>query len=272
MLPIEHILFPYDFSERSARTAPLVRSLAQRLGASVTLLHVIAPGTLEEPAHCAELNRVATEGLPGVRVTATSRPGDPAAIISDFARTENVGLIMMPTHGYGQLRGLLLGSVTAQVLADASCPVWTTAHVRSYNPADDEGMLRILCAVDREPCSAALMQWAAGFARNCNAGLHLVHAALSITDCPSFESEQTLQESVRSSCRAAVDQIRRSAGVEAPLSVAVGDVEEVVHDEVLRQHASMVVIGRGVLKGTLGRLRTQAHSIIRRSPCPVVCV
>jgi hypothetical protein len=69
-----------------------------------------------------------------------------------------------------------------------------------------------------------------------------------------------------------VEAIRKSAGVEAPLSVAVGDVEEVLHDEVLRQHASVVVIGLSVLKGKFGRLRTHAHSIIRRCPCPVICI
>ena len=272
MQPVRHILFPVDFSERSTLTLPFVRSMAHRLEASVTLLHVIPPGTAPDPAICAGLNRTATDMFEGVRMAIAVEPGDPATKIIDHAREHHINMIMMATHGYGAIRGMLLGSVTASVLADSPCAVWTTSHLRNYDTADEEGILRVLCAVDREPESAAVMQWASGFSRDLRAGLHLVHAALSITDCPSLESEQTLQESVRSSCRAAVEAIRKSAGVEAPLSVSVGDVEEVLHDEVLRQHASVVVIGLGVLKGKFGRLRTHAHAIIRRCPCPVICI
>jgi nucleotide-binding universal stress UspA family protein len=246
--------------------------MAQRLDASVTLFHVVPAGTAPDPSICAGLNRLATEHFEGVRMAVAVEPGDPATKIIEYARDHHIQLIMMPTHGYGALRSLLLGSVTASVLAEAPCAVWTTSHLRPYEQNDDDGMLRVLCAVDREPDSARVMQWASGFSRDLHAGLHLVHAALSITDCPSLDSEQTLQETVRSSCRAAVEAIRKSAGVEAPLSVSVGDVEEVVHDEVLRQHATAVVIGLGVLNGKLGRLRTHAHAIIRRCTCPVICI
>ncbi len=272
MQPIRHILFPIDFSERSALTVPFVRSMAQRLDASVTLFHVIPPGTTPEPQVCAELNRIAAETLDGVRTAIAVEPGDPATRIIEYARENHIHLVMMPTHGYGAVRSLLLGSVTASVLSEAPCAVWTTSHIRKYEQPEEDSNLRVLCAVDRESDSARVMQWASGFARDLKAGLHLVHAALSITDCPSLESEQSLQETVRSSCRVAVEAIRKSAGVEAPLSVSVGDVEEVVHDEVLRQHATVAVIGVGVLKGNFGRLRTHAHAIVRRCPCPVICV
>jgi len=36
---------------------------------------------------------------------------------------------MMPTHGLGGFRRFLLGSVTAKVLHDADCPVWTGVHL-----------------------------------------------------------------------------------------------------------------------------------------------
>jgi hypothetical protein len=54
--------------------------------------------------------------------------GDPASIITEYAARNRVDLIMMPTHGYGTFRSLLLGSVTAKVLHDAECPVWTGVH------------------------------------------------------------------------------------------------------------------------------------------------
>jgi hypothetical protein len=44
--------------------------------------------------------------------------GDPAHAITDFVASNKVDLVMMPTHGYGPFRQLLLGSVTAKVLHD----------------------------------------------------------------------------------------------------------------------------------------------------------
>jgi hypothetical protein len=40
-------------------------------------------------------------------------------------------LIMMPTYGMGSFRRHLIGSVTAKVLHDVACPVWTAAHVET---------------------------------------------------------------------------------------------------------------------------------------------
>src|ERR1035438_1854787 len=55
--------------------------------------------------------------------------GDPAGQIVDYARDHDIGLIVMATHGYGPFRRFLLGSVTAKVLHDAGCPVWTGPHL-----------------------------------------------------------------------------------------------------------------------------------------------
>ena len=64
----------------------------------------------------------------------------------------------MPTHGYGIFRSMLLGSVTAKVLHDAACPVWTGVHVEE-TPPNSAAFERILCAVDLTdksipPCSS----------------------------------------------------------------------------------------------------------------------
>jgi nucleotide-binding universal stress UspA family protein len=74
--------------------------------------------------------------------------GDPAQTIVTYAREHSIDLIMMPTHGYGPFRSLLIGSVTAKVLHDTGIPVWTSAH--STDPAlpASSPYERILCAVD----------------------------------------------------------------------------------------------------------------------------
>jgi len=63
------------------------------------------------------------------------KEGDPAQQIVEYARTTDVDLIMMPTHGYGRFRAALLGSVTAKVIHDSLCALWTSAHIQPpYSP------------------------------------------------------------------------------------------------------------------------------------------
>jgi hypothetical protein len=68
--------------------------------------------------------------------------------IVDAARRWGADLLMMPTHGRGTFRRLLLGSVTAKVLHDLECPVWTDVHSETAPPIEEIHCRRILCAVD----------------------------------------------------------------------------------------------------------------------------
>src|SRR5205085_1059021 len=63
------------------------------------------------------------------RVKRLVAEGEAAWHITQWASENDVDLIAMGTHAYGKSRGLLLGSVTAKVLHDVSCPVWTNALV-----------------------------------------------------------------------------------------------------------------------------------------------
>ena len=113
MPKIEHILFPYDFSKQCTLVAPYVRSVACRFGAKVTLLGVIPAAwdnkSPEMPALTGVLapeeeltgllDQAACGVFAGLPVESRTALGDAAFKIVQFARTEGVDLIMMPTHG-----------------------------------------------------------------------------------------------------------------------------------------------------------------------------
>ncbi|HXP84923.1 MAG TPA: universal stress protein [Bryobacteraceae bacterium] len=288
MLAIKHILFPIDFSERCCGAAPFVDAMASRFGAKVTLISVAPPvmyAGMGEPAAPvfldddslredvqARLATAFTREFAHLPVERVAEVGDPAEVITRFAHTQGIDLIMMPSHGYGPFRSLLLGSVTAKVLHDAQCPVWTGAHMEDPPVKEHLACRNVLCAVDTTPKAAPLIEWAAQFAKDTGATMRIVHAISGIEGWPERQLDREFEEALRTEARSAIEKVERGVNVQAPLCVAVGDVAGAVREEARRHAADLLVIGRGLLHETFGRLRTHAHGIIRQSPCPVISV
>jgi len=288
MLTFRHILFPIDFSSRCCAAVPFVDAFARRFGAKLTLLSVAQPfwftgmGDPGGPVviDTDEILRELETRLSGtlvkefahLSVDRVAELGDPAQVIVEFARGAGVNLIMMPTHGYGPFRSLLLGSVTAKVLHDAECPVWTAAHVEDSPVRDHRDPRSVLCAVDATPKSVELMKLASDFATSVGASLRLAHVIEGFETGYARQIDRQFEEDMRLEARKTIEQRQKEAGIDVPLCVTVGNVAGGVREEARRHGADLVIIGRGVIHETLGRLRTHAHAIVRQSPCPVLSV
>ncbi|HSP67689.1 MAG TPA: universal stress protein [Bryobacteraceae bacterium] len=287
MLAIKHILFPVDFSERCCGAVPFVRAMAQRFGARITLLSTVSPfwqAAAGDPSAMlvdmdeiqrdleARLNGTLVQEFAGFKVDRVAEIAEPAEAITRFAHTQGADLIMMPTHGYGPFRSLLLGSVTAKVLHDAQCPVWTATHIEDRPALNHLAGRNVLCAIDATPKSTPLMEWAAEYAKNSGATLRLVHAVSGIQGWPERQLDRELQETLRAQATETIGTMQKSLGIVAPLCVTIGEVAGSVREEAERHNADLVVIGRGTLHESLGRLRTHSYGIIRHAPCPVLSV
>jgi len=89
---------------------------------------------------------------------------------------------VMPTHGYGPFRRFILGSVTAKVLHDAECPVWTGVHLEASS-TQTVHFRQVTVALDLGPQSERTLMWASRFAKDSGAKLALVHAM------PAFDGQ-----------------------------------------------------------------------------------
>ena len=104
------------------------------------------------------------------------------------------------------------------------------------------------------------------------ASLRLVHVVPGIESWPASQMNQEFERDMKKEAAAHIAKLQHKAGLDVPVCVEAGHVADVVRGEALRHKADLVIIGRGVLQETSGRLRTNAHAIIRHSPCPVLSV
>jgi nucleotide-binding universal stress UspA family protein len=133
------IVVGIDASEDSIRALRWALEEASLRGASVELVHaypipeltampmiVTLPSDdeLQKAAEQVLTDAIATVGGAGeVPTTKVARPGSPAAVLCDVAR--GAALMVVGARGLGGFRGLLLGSVSHQVVAHSPCPVVT---------------------------------------------------------------------------------------------------------------------------------------------------
>lgn len=152
MSSIDHILVPTDGSEGSVNAARVAGDLSRALNAKVTVLYVLSDEfLLEHSWGAAEFIGGRPEGLRSVEEIRTSLEtsarekeipattqalgeigqepavvfewGHAAERISKYAKDNNVGLIVIGSHGRSALKRAFLGSVSQAVANQAQCPV-----------------------------------------------------------------------------------------------------------------------------------------------------
>jgi nucleotide-binding universal stress UspA family protein/CheY-like chemotaxis protein len=163
---IKKILVPVDGSENADKALELAVSMAKPNNAQLHLLHVVKHTEINK----ALLDYIRSEGIndtpyvvsegyvenqiigpakfeakrKGIeKIESTVLHGDPAEEIIDYAKDQEVDMIVMGSRGLGNVKGLMMGSVSTRVShgADRTCVIVRT------NPLDGKKIL----IVDDEP-------------------------------------------------------------------------------------------------------------------------
>lgn len=140
VISAKKILAPTDLSKLSRAAVHYALEMALEQNAEVIVYNVIGedgdwfgkndplnPATAFLPRQKERLREFVTENFADVigkvRITESVEAGIPHLLIVKKAEEENADLIVMSTHGRTGIEQLMLGSVTAKVVARASCPV-----------------------------------------------------------------------------------------------------------------------------------------------------
>jgi len=276
---IKKILFPVDFSERSIGAARYVEALAGRFNAELMLLHVVTDGThtlaeMLEPARREQLDSFLKEELKYIQTQRVCIVGDDlAASIVETARSWQPDLVMMPTHGLGFYRRLLLGSVTAKVLHDWEGPVWTDVHSETAPELEQITVRRILCAIGLDANSPCVFSWGTFLAREYGAELAIVHAVPTPeASVPVKYLDEEYAAALAVEARKRIEALESASGLEARILVERGEPAAAVSKVAKDFGADVLVIGRHSTSGLAAHLKQNAYAILRDSPCPVISV
>jgi len=139
------ILAPTDFSPGADAALSYARTLAEKFGASLQLLHVmedpVASVMMSVDSYVPDLpelresmvqeaatqleGRLSEKDRTVLKATGVAMFGSGARCIVDYATEQDVDLIVMGTHGRTGMSHLLMGSVAERVVRTAPCAVMT---------------------------------------------------------------------------------------------------------------------------------------------------
>lgn len=140
--PLEHVLFPTDFSDNAENAFSYVEKIAECRARRVTLLHVQDQSKIDPHLkdRLKEFNRIDTQRLnrfkeqleaKGVEDIRIEMPyGSPKKEIIERTRQGDVSWVVMGSQGRGFLAELFLGSVSHAVARHSEVPVLLIPAIR----------------------------------------------------------------------------------------------------------------------------------------------
>jgi nucleotide-binding universal stress UspA family protein len=287
------ILVPTDFSAPSDAALAYARGLAGTFDATLHLLHVLEneflrpvvadPQALETAALRHLQKRLTDDDRRRFHaIPAIERSDAPADEIVSYARTQDIDLIVMGTHGRSGMAHLLVGSVAEKVVRAAPCPVLTLREAPPAARRANAGITRILVPTDFSPPSAAALGCARLVAARFGASLCLLHVLEDAVVARSIGSEVYFAESPGIRTARLRDAQERLAHRVAPhdraqfratTEVIFGFSARTIVEYAADNEYDLIVMGTHGRTGVAHLLMgSVAESVVRSTSCPVLTV
>jgi nucleotide-binding universal stress UspA family protein len=288
---IRRIVSTTDFSEESRGGVQYALAMAEQLGATVTLVHVIEPPSpisgmeavpiarpdseIKARVRAGLDNMVDRESTVNVRLEPQVRTGKPFHEIIAAAREAD--LIVISTHGYTGVKRVLLGSTAERVVRHAVCPVLTVRASLTRKTAPLT-LKKILVPIDFSKLSRDALRWAILLARRFGSEIFLVHVVQkfpidsTLTDGGS-DWLRRLRQQAKADLAAMAVSLRESAEVSASAVVREGTPFDEICKAARSLGADLIVLtthGHTGLKRIW--LGSTAERVVRHAHCPVLAV
>jgi nucleotide-binding universal stress UspA family protein len=270
----KHILVPLDGSTLAEAAIPVAAELSQKLGAEITLLHVIeknAPQVIHGQRHLtneeeakAYLKDVAeSKFAAAIEVNIhvhTDEVSRVAASIVQHSGEFTPDLIILCAHGEGGIHDFVVGSIPQQVIASGVIPVLL------LQPQEDEtiepyALKMVVSALDGNPNHDSSLDVAADLANAMGADLHLVRVVPTLSTLKAREAaagtllpattNAILEMEEEEAVNYLDEKLKQlyTRGILASAEVERGDPAQEVVKSATNQKADLIVLGTHGKKG-----------------------
>ena len=279
----ERILVPLDGSELAEQSIPYVERLAQKLKSEVILITGCLPGDSLERALTEYIERRAEkiQSL-GVNTRSLCIVGEPADSIINFAGKNNVGLIVISTHGKTGVSHWPLGSIASKVVQRSNIPVFLVRSSQTGKAPADNELGKILVTLDGSRFSEAIIPYAEKLAKSMNGEVTLfrVIEQAKLPQLAAYRDREKYEKDFMAKMEREAERYldkKKTAlenkGVNANSAFLIGKPVETILQYTEDKSANLIALTThgfsGITKWTYGSV---ASKIIEGSPKPILLV
>ena len=292
----KRIFVTTDFSPCAEYAVGYAAELARRLGAAITLGHVVDTGYLtyaalygegvvvdpdvhsvEEAAQRRLAQSVAEITARGIAATGDFARGTPATELARMIKSSGAMLVVIGTHGHTGFNRFLFGSTCEKLLRQSPAPVLA---IRQPEPeavfnADTFALERIACTTDLSDLSRSVLPFAAELCATVDAELVVVHVLDSRLDALPYAA---VDAPYHGHFRERAETVLKewTQWLKAPkvhIRVLQGIPSDIIGDFVRDHDVDLLVMAThghsGLAHALLG---STTERVVRTAPCPVLAI
>jgi nucleotide-binding universal stress UspA family protein len=274
-----------DFSGVSDLALEYTLALARRYDSRIYLTHILSTDVyqLTDPSLAEmtyqKMRQAAEKGMADILISRELRGVPHESLLCEgvlwptverLIGEHKIDLVVTGTHGLGQLKKMILGSIAEEVFRQATCPVLTVGpHTESHVP-HEVGLKNILFATDFGPGALRAERYAFSLAQEHGARLtvlHVVEAAVS-----TQEAEERLGDIY-------IDRMKQFMPAESEnwckvdFRLEFGAPTEEILGKALDTKADLIIMGAKRRTAFAGHAPlTIAYNVAAGAECPVLTV
>jgi len=285
-ISVTRIMLMTDFSKASDLALEYALALARRYDARIYLTHVITPEVYQmaEPGLAEmtyqKMRQAAEQGIADILISGKLRGVPHETLLYEGAlwptverliQEQGIDLVVIGTHGRGQLKKLVMGSVAEEVFRQANCPVLTVGPRTEARVPYEAEPKNVLFATDFGPGAARAAQYAFSLAQEHGTRLTVLHVVEQVR----MYTEEQIERVRKVNIQRMKDFM--PAGSEnwckVEFRVAFGTAIEEILEEARDTKADLIIMGAKTRKTFAGHAPlTTAYNVVAKAECPVLTV
>jgi nucleotide-binding universal stress UspA family protein len=285
-ISLTKIMVLTDFSEVSELALQYALALARRYDARLYLTHIISPDayTLAEPGLAEmtyeKMRQAAEQSIADILISGKLRgvshelllhEGTLWPTVEGLIKEHEIDLVVTGTHGRGELKKAVIGSVAEEVFRQASCAVLTVGPQTRKQAPREVDLNDILFATDFGPGAARAAEYAFSLAQEHGARLTVLHAVEEKRACTEEEVEQVRRTHIEKMKQFMPPGSENWCKVDFRVTFGA-PVEEIV-GQARETNADLVIMGAKTRKTFAGHAPlTVAYNVVTKAKCPVLTV